>query len=604
MVKTKEKFNREMQRIALQKLKAANDKIKRMTKSIVLFVNKNGERQLRAGLNKMIENKRERDAYFDEYKPRMTKIMMKFMRESATFMLSAGYKAMKENKENYDGLMAKRTKLVKMLEGVIFKSDSLAKRYHLHLLRQWRIKQIKADKVMRIMNQCAVGKMYNGWNQLLKNAELVMRLRSMNTDKKRRLIERLTGALESTAVGLWSKGYHALVDNYKLEMIKERVVKNLFTKILCKSDVYLQVGMKYLVQNYNIKSTFSKCRALFNSMAVADSKWQQTLAYNYKKIKSFRRMNPWYKKMVNRLTKNVRVDPQISFWRLKDFRKSNLSLPANKIVKMKKMFAILKKYYELSLARAFWRIERYMDPETTFNLSTVFQSDPNKSIGSIGGYPLMSEVDPREHQEIKDRGCEITADILGGYAGRLKSTAFRLVALKAGMSSKVVGPKLGEVMMEEEIYGLAKETALSSLCRRLENRMAYEQMKHFKILTLRKSAISTSEPAPSDQIGVLTKEVDDYKSELALMRNHFAIVYVNRVAYIFNKYIQIQKLRAFYDIRAYGDAYYQGQTEDMTEGVSYTEGITEQDDISQTGRSMTGRSQTGRSTRSRPNPKS
>jgi len=133
MAKTKEKFNREMQRIAIQKMRAANDKIKRMTKSIVLFVNKNGERQMRAGINKLIENKRERDAYFNEYKPRMTKIMMKFMRESATFMLSAGFKGMVENKRNFDGLMAKRTKLVKMLEGVIMKSDSLAKRYHLHL---------------------------------------------------------------------------------------------------------------------------------------------------------------------------------------------------------------------------------------------------------------------------------------------------------------------------------------------------------------------------------------------------------------------------------------------------------------------------------------
>merc|ERR1740139_889110 len=34
----------------------------------------------------------------------------------------------------------------------------------------------------------------------------------------------------------------------------------------------------------------------------------------------------------------------------------------------------------------------------------------------------MSEVDPREHQEVKDRGCEITSDILGGYAGRLKTS--------------------------------------------------------------------------------------------------------------------------------------------------------------------------------------
>jgi len=133
MAKTKEKFNREMQRIAIQKMRNANDKIKRMTKSIVLFANKGGERQMRAGLNKLIENKRERDAYFNEYKPRMTKIMMKFMRESATFMLSAGFKGMVENKRNFDGLMAKRTKLCKMLEGVIMKSDSLAKRYHLHL---------------------------------------------------------------------------------------------------------------------------------------------------------------------------------------------------------------------------------------------------------------------------------------------------------------------------------------------------------------------------------------------------------------------------------------------------------------------------------------
>merc|ERR1712146_675678 len=128
-------------------------------------------------------------------------------------------------------------------------------------------------------------------------------------------------------------------------------------------------------------------------------------------------------------------------------------------------------------------------------------------------------------------------------------------------------------------------------------------MKHLRILALRNKALQAmSEKGDPSEQAALAKEVDEYKNELALMRNHFAIVYVNRVAYIFNKYIQIQKLKAFYDIRAVSEAYYAGQTEDMTEGVSYTEGITEQDDISQTGRSMTGRSQTGRSTRSRPGP--
>jgi len=300
MCKNKERWNREMTLIAYKKLFSANEKIKRMTKTIALFINKNGERQLSAGLNKLIDNKRERDTYFNEYRPRMTKTLMTFMKNSATFMLSAGLKSMKENKANYDGLMSKRQKLVKMLEHVIMKNDELAKRYHLDKLVLYRTKMIKADKIMRLMNQSATGKMFNAWNMMLKNCELVMKLMKMNSEQKNRLIERMTASLESTAIGLYAKGYKALNDHFKLEMIKERVVKNLFTKILCKSDTYLQIGLKRLVTNYNIKKTFKKCKCLVNAVIIAESKWQQTLSYNYKMLKSFRRMNPWYKKMVNR----------------------------------------------------------------------------------------------------------------------------------------------------------------------------------------------------------------------------------------------------------------------------------------------------------------
>jgi hypothetical protein len=38
---------------------------------------------------------------------------MKFMRDSATFMLSVALKGLIDNKANYDGLMAKRHRLVK-----------------------------------------------------------------------------------------------------------------------------------------------------------------------------------------------------------------------------------------------------------------------------------------------------------------------------------------------------------------------------------------------------------------------------------------------------------------------------------------------------------
>merc|ERR1712194_103343 len=474
-------------KIAFTKMVKANEKIKAMTKSIALFMNKNGERLLAAGLNKLVENKKERDAYFNEYRPRMTKTLMRFMRDSATFMLSAGLKAMVDNKDNIDALNAKKGRLVKMLDHVIMKSDDIAKRFLMDKLVMWRIKQIKAEKIMRLMNSCATGKMYKAFELMMRNCELVRKLQAMNGDQKKRLIERMAGALESTAIGLWAKGFRALTDHYKLEMVKERIVKNLFSRILCKSDLYLQVGMKKLLENYHVKKSFQKCRLLFQAANIADDKWHQTMVHNYKNLKAFRRMNPWYRKTVDRLTKNVRVDQQISFWRMKDFRKSNLSLPANKIVKMKKMLAILKKYYELTLARSFWRIERYMDPETTFNLSTVFHSDPNKSMGSIGGYGMM-EVDPREQEEVKERGCEITADILGDYAGRLKTSAFRMLAVKAGKTNRVVGDRLSEVLMEEEIVHMAKENALSTLASKLEGRLTLIKMKKYlKMLSLRVS---------------------------------------------------------------------------------------------------------------------
>lgn len=336
-----------------------------------------------------------------------------------------------------------------------------------------------------------------------------------------------------------------------------------------------------------------------NSCSIADTKWKQTVAYNYKRIKVFRRMNNWYRKMVNKLTKNVKIDPQISFWRLKDFRKTNLSLPANKIVKLKKMFAILKKYYELSLARAFWRIERSMDPETTFNLSTVFHSDPNRSVASIGGYPMMSELDPREHQEVKERGCEIVNEILTNYMHKQKFSAFRVIAAQGPVSKQIVGDRLNEVLMNEEIIRMARENALQNLASRLESRLQLQKMKYLGNLVMRKQATlqAVSEKgAGSDHVTTLTKEVDEYKGELALMRNHFAIVYVNRVAYIFNKYLHIQKLKCFYDIKIFEQSYFQGVTEEgYTEGASYTEGYTEDDGLSQTGRSQTGRSITGRS---------
>jgi hypothetical protein len=45
---------------------------------------------------------------------------------------------------------------------------------------------IKAEKVTRLMNSCAMGKVYNAWNMMLKNCELVAKLMKMNSEQKRR----------------------------------------------------------------------------------------------------------------------------------------------------------------------------------------------------------------------------------------------------------------------------------------------------------------------------------------------------------------------------------------------------------------------------------
>merc|ERR1712066_956957 len=96
------------------------------------------------------------------------------------------------------------------------------------------------------------------------------------------------------------------------------------------------------------------------------------------------------------------------------------------------------------------------------------------------------------------------ADILGGYVGRLKSSALRMLALKAGMTNRVVGERLNEVLMDEEIMTIAKENALTTLASKLEARLALVKMKHMKILALRNKALQAmSEPgAQSDNISL------------------------------------------------------------------------------------------------------
>jgi hypothetical protein len=82
----------------------------------------------------------------------------------------------------------------------------------------------------------------------------------------------------------------------------------------------------------------------------------EILYLNYYKTKK----NPWYKKSALILALNTRVNTQKSFWRLKhNIYSTGVIYNAAIIVKLKKLFNNLRKYYELNMYKIFLTIDKY-----------------------------------------------------------------------------------------------------------------------------------------------------------------------------------------------------------------------------------------------------
>jgi hypothetical protein len=72
------------------------------------------------------------------------------------------------------------------------------------------------------------------------------------------------------------------------------------------------------------------------------------------------RINPWFKKAATILSLNTKINIQKSFWRLKSNMNTNgVLVNAAIIVKIKKMFNNIRKYYELNMFRAFLMIDKH-----------------------------------------------------------------------------------------------------------------------------------------------------------------------------------------------------------------------------------------------------
>lgn len=121
---------------------------------------------------------------------------------------------------------------------------------------------------------------------------------------------------------------------------------------------------------FHINLTYRKCRKLYKALELSDKKITQTYRLYYRLLTVFRLQNRMAKKIVWQLTKNTRIDPQISFWRLRDMGNKIQAMSAIKVVKIKKMGEILFKAYIIKISRAFTKIDK-MGYDLSINSSMI-----------------------------------------------------------------------------------------------------------------------------------------------------------------------------------------------------------------------------------------
>lgn len=142
--------------------------------------------------------------------------------------------------------------------------------------------------------------------------------------------------------------------------IKQKLTKLVFIYSQ-KLKLSLQRTFDSILEASNLKKTNSRLKALLSMLYLSRNmdKYRLSSAFSQWKESDPNQRNPWFSKAIGILAKDSMLNPQIGFWRMRDFRKEDKKwLSAPKIVKLKIMVNNLVKAYEMAISDAFWRIER------------------------------------------------------------------------------------------------------------------------------------------------------------------------------------------------------------------------------------------------------
>jgi hypothetical protein len=119
------------------------------------------------------------------------------------------------------------------------------------------------------------------------------------------------------------------------------------------------IGPVFIKPHYGMEG-ISKLHKYFTKICTNTNDNLKTCIKNIKAYAEEERINPWFKRAATILSLNTKINIQKSFWRLKyNMNTNGVTFNAAIIVKIKKMFNNIRKYYELNMFRAFLMIDKY-----------------------------------------------------------------------------------------------------------------------------------------------------------------------------------------------------------------------------------------------------
>ena len=135
-------------------------------------------------------------------------------------------------------------------------------------------------------------------------------------------------------------------------------LKNLVQILENKRKFQLKTGFDLITHIGLIRQSQSRLKGLIKLLLFGSNieKFRLRNAFQMWRDSDPNRKNPWFIRAIGILAKDSMLNPQIAYWRMRDYRRV-ARLTAPQIVKLKKMVNNITKAYETVMSMAFWKVE-------------------------------------------------------------------------------------------------------------------------------------------------------------------------------------------------------------------------------------------------------